>query len=211
MSSAQDQSDTSSKHKVTPQDAVNLAVPDEDVSELAEGPEVVNPGGQKRKAENEATYNEVAEVSQEIIEFGDVLCAAFKSWKESLVKPKSVEDPEDDGKTPVNKISPTSTTKEEKPELADGSDEEEVRRDPAQEVQAVSKKEATKEIVFFGYPRNSQFSIKQLARSTRETERWLQEADEEVKQKWLKDIEDDKSKFHDRLQEFEVDEQEQWK
>ena len=55
------------------QNAINLAVPDEEVSELAEGPEVVNPGGQKRKAENEAIYNEVAEVSREIVEFGDVL------------------------------------------------------------------------------------------------------------------------------------------
>ena len=159
LSSAQHQSDTSSKHKVTPQAAVNLAVPDEEVSELAEGPEVVNPGGQKRKAENEATYNclqlvpshnEVAEVSKEIVEFGDVLCAAFKSWKESLVKPKSVKDSEDDGKTPVNKVNPTSTTEEEKPALADGFEEEEVRRDPAQEVQAVSKSKATKEVVFFG-------------------------------------------------------------
>ena len=49
-----------------PSSAINLAVTDEDVGEpavgpgLAEGPKVVNPGGQKRKAETEATHGEVA-------------------------------------------------------------------------------------------------------------------------------------------------------
>ena len=57
----------------------------------------------------------------------------------------------------------------------------------------LAKSKATKEVVFFGYPRNSHFSFKQLARSTRVTERWFQEADGEAKQKWLKDIEEDKS------------------
>jgi hypothetical protein len=40
----------------------------------------------------------------------------------------------------------------------------------------------------------------------------LQEADEDVKQEWLKGVEEDKVKFHDQLCEFGVDEQEhgQW-
>ena len=66
--------------------------------ELSEGPEVGNPGGQKRKAETEATCGEVVEVSQEILDSGDVLCEAFKSLKENLVKPKPGEEPEDNGR-----------------------------------------------------------------------------------------------------------------
>ena len=134
----------------------------------------------------------------------------FKSWKESLVKPKPGEEPEDNGETPELTDKPPEKAVKETPELTNGSDEEEDRRDPPQEVQAVRKKEATKEIVFFGYPRNSQFSLDQLARSARETERWLQEADEDVKQEWLKGVEEDKVKFHDQLHEFGVDDQEQW-
>ena len=83
---------------------------------------------------------------------------------------------------PCNRRSLNNSLSEgETPELTDGFDEAEAERDPAQQVQAVRKKEATNEIVFFGYPRNSQFSADQLARSARETERWLQEADEDVK------------------------------
>ena len=212
---------------VMPSSAINLAVTDEDVGEpavgpgFAEGPKVVNPGGQKRKAETEATYSEVAEVSQEILDLGDGLCEAFQSWKAGLVEPSSTssqdkpdpgEEPEDDAETPELTDKPPEKAVKETPELTEGFDEAEAERDPAQEVQAVRKKEATKEMVFFGYPRNSRFSLDQLARSARETERWLQEADEDVKQEWLKGVEEDKVKFHDQLCEFGVDEQEhgQW-
>ena len=77
-----------------------------------------------------------------------MLCEAFKKWREGLVKPKPAKDLQNDGIMPVNKPPPMRTTEEEKPELTDGLDEEEVRRDPAQEVQAVRKKEITKGVVF---------------------------------------------------------------
>ena len=85
-----------------------------------------------------------------------MLCEAFTKWKEGLVKPKSGEEPEEEnGETPELTDKLQEPAEEETPEVTNGHDEEEVTEAPAQEVQAVRKKEATKEILCFGYPRNS--------------------------------------------------------
>ena len=82
---------------------VNLAVHDEHVTEkLAVGPEVIVPGGQKGKAEVEATQSEVAEVSKGILDLGDVLCEAFKMWKEVLGLVKSKPDEESEDRSPMD-------------------------------------------------------------------------------------------------------------
>ena len=114
------------QEEVNIESEVNLAVHDEHVTEkLAVEPEVIVPGGQKGKAEVEATQSEVAEVSKGILDLGDVLCEAFKRWREGLGldKPKPDEDSDDSRPLDCKRAShvdndgetPELTDKQEKP------------------------------------------------------------------------------------------------